>query len=167
MLEENDESDDDVESGSIGSSNNYNESDEDVFPVEEDDQSDDDNVSEHDGTDDDNDSGNDSTDEQEDELSDDDADDYRSEEDEDDDEELVEPSCRQGTSTPGSDDGEKKSKAKKRKFDDFDEKLQAASKSLRALKKLAGDKLENDTSDTQDGILSNEDFQKIKELRVF
>nr|GMD95499.1 protein SDA1 homolog isoform X1 [Ipomoea batatas] len=174
LLEENDEeSDDDVESGSIGSSNNDNESDEDVFPIEEDDQSDEDNVSEHalsdfsidHGTDDDNGSGNDSADEQEgEELSDDDADDYRSEEDEDDEEELDGTSSRQGTSTPGSEGGEKKSKAQKRKFDDFDEKLQAAGNSLRALKKLAGAKLGNDSSDTQDGILSNEDFQKIKEL---
>lgn len=177
LLEENDEeSDDDVESGSIGSSNNDNESDEDAFPIEEDDPSDEDNVSEHavsdfsidHGTDDDNGSGNDSTDEEEDEeLSDDDADDYRSEEDEDDEEELDGQSSRQGTSTPGSEGGEKKSKAQKRKFDDFDEKLQAAGNSLRALKKLAGAKLGNDSSDTQDGILSNEDFQKIKELTVF
>ncbi|KAG8365994.1 hypothetical protein BUALT_Bualt17G0029900 [Buddleja alternifolia] len=57
------------------------------------------------------------------------------------------------------------SKAKKRKFSDFEGELNAASNSLRALKKLAGAS-ENATSDTNDGILSNEDFQRIKELKA-
>lgn len=62
-------------------------------------------------------------------------------------------------------DGVKHSKAKKRKFSDFDEKLNAASKSLRALKKLAGDK-EPASVDLDDCILSNEDFKRIRELKV-
>ncbi|KAL0357836.1 UNVERIFIED_CONTAM: protein SDA1 [Sesamum calycinum] len=58
-----------------------------------------------------------------------------------------------------------KSKAKKRKLVDFEGQLNAASKSLRALKKLAGAG-GNSTSNTDDGILSNEDFQRIKELKA-
>ncbi|KAJ0544859.1 putative SDA1 domain-containing protein [Helianthus annuus] len=58
-------------------------------------------------------------------------------------------------------------KGRKRKFADFDEQLDSASQSLRALKRLAGAKSENnDTSDAVDGILSNEDFQRIKELKA-
>lgn len=62
-------------------------------------------------------------------------------------------------------DGVKHSKAKKRKFSDFDEELNAASKSLRALKKLAGEK-EPGSVDLDDCILSNEDFKRIRELKV-
>lgn len=61
---------------------------------------------------------------------------------------------------------DKKSKAQKRKFSDFDGQLNAAGKSLRALKKLAGEKVGNAAKDTNDGILSNEDFQRIKELKT-
>lgn len=62
-------------------------------------------------------------------------------------------------------DGVKRSKSKKRKFSDFDKELNAASKSLRALKKLAGDK-EPASVDLDDCILSNEDFKRIRELKV-
>lgn len=58
-----------------------------------------------------------------------------------------------------------KSKEKKRKFSDFEGQLNSASKSLRALKKLAGEN-QNASSNTDDGILSNEDFQRIRELKV-
>ncbi|XP_027096881.2 uncharacterized protein [Coffea arabica] len=61
--------------------------------------------------------------------------------------------------------GERGYKAGKRKFSDFNEQLNAASQSLRALKKLAGAR-EGSTSETNDGILSNEDFQRIKELQA-
>lgn len=57
------------------------------------------------------------------------------------------------------------SESKKRKFSDFEEQLSAANQSLRALKKLAGT-TQNESLDTTDGILSNEDFQRIKELKV-
>lgn len=57
-----------------------------------------------------------------------------------------------------------KSKEKKRKFSDFEGQLNAANKSLRALKKLAG--TTDNVSSTNDGILSNEDFQRIRELKV-
>ncbi|XP_059657788.1 uncharacterized protein LOC132304225 [Cornus florida] len=62
--------------------------------------------------------------------------------------------------------GKKKSKAQKRKFSDFDEQLNGADSSLRALKRLAGAKLQPASSDTTDGILSNEDFQRIKKLKA-
>lgn len=57
-------------------------------------------------------------------------------------------------------------RGQKRKFVDFDDQLDSINQSLRSLKRLAGAKLENDASDETDGILSNEDFQRIKELKV-
>lgn len=66
-------------------------------------------------------------------------------------------------------DGEsslKDSKARKRKLSDFDRQLVAADSSLRALKKLAGATLVTTSSDSTDGILSNEDFRKIKEMKA-
>ncbi|KAG9140448.1 hypothetical protein Leryth_016177 [Lithospermum erythrorhizon] len=64
------------------------------------------------------------------------------------------------------DDSGKKSEGQKRKFADFDGKLDAAGDSLRALKKLAGETMGNVSSEAEDGILSNEDFQRIKELEA-
>ncbi|KAK1415748.1 hypothetical protein QVD17_31534 [Tagetes erecta] len=59
------------------------------------------------------------------------------------------------------------SKGQKRKLVDFDEQLDSANQSLRALKRLAVAKeAKDDTSDATDGILSNEDFQRIKELKA-
>ncbi|XP_037492595.1 protein SDA1 homolog [Jatropha curcas] len=58
------------------------------------------------------------------------------------------------------------SKPSKRKFSDFDGKLIAADTSLRALKRLAEEKLNQTSLDSTDGILSNEDFQRIKELKA-
>ncbi|XP_044490301.1 protein SDA1 homolog isoform X2 [Mangifera indica] len=60
----------------------------------------------------------------------------------------------------------KESKARKRKYSDFDEQLIASDTSLRALKKLAEAKIGHASSDSADGILSNEDFQRIKELKA-
>ncbi|KAI9169246.1 hypothetical protein LWI28_009514 [Acer negundo] len=60
----------------------------------------------------------------------------------------------------------KESKARKRKYSDFDGQLIAADTSLRALKKLAEAKLGHASSDLTDGILSNEDFRRIKELKA-
>ncbi|KAH8500050.1 hypothetical protein H0E87_015333 [Populus deltoides] len=59
-----------------------------------------------------------------------------------------------------------KSTARKRKFSDFDGQLLAADTSLRALKKMTEEKLKKPPSDSTDGILSNEDFQRIKELKA-
>ncbi|EEF47597.1 protein SDA1 homolog [Ricinus communis] len=58
------------------------------------------------------------------------------------------------------------SKASKRKFSDFDGKLIDADTSLRALKRLAEEKSNHTSSDLADGILSNEDFKRIKELKA-
>ncbi|KAL3649829.1 hypothetical protein CASFOL_006232 [Castilleja foliolosa] len=58
-----------------------------------------------------------------------------------------------------------KSQTKKRKFTDFEGQMSAAHNSLRALKKLAGES-DNAPSNTDDGILSNEDFQRIRELKA-
>ncbi|KAA8533240.1 hypothetical protein F0562_033227 [Nyssa sinensis] len=62
--------------------------------------------------------------------------------------------------------GSKESRVQKRKFSDFDGQLNAADTSLRALKRLAGSRMENASSDATDGILSNEDFQRIRELKA-
>ncbi|KAK6930922.1 SDA1 domain [Dillenia turbinata] len=61
---------------------------------------------------------------------------------------------------------DKKPKAQKRKFSDFNAQLNAANTSLRALKKLAEAKMEGAPLDSTDGILSNEDFRRIKELKA-
>lgn len=65
-----------------------------------------------------------------------------------------------------SETGVKESKGKKRKSPDFDGKLLAADASLQALKRLAGVTMGRTSSDSTDGILSNEDFRRIKELKV-
>ncbi|KAL6549748.1 hypothetical protein OROMI_020236 [Orobanche minor] len=62
--------------------------------------------------------------------------------------------------------GKKDSKGKKRKFSDFGDQLNSANKSLRALKKLAVAKIGHPPASIDDGILSNEDFQRIKELEA-
>ncbi|KAG7654122.1 Armadillo-type fold [Arabidopsis suecica] len=59
-----------------------------------------------------------------------------------------------------------KAKGKKRKIVDFDANLLSADTSLRALKRFAEAKNEKPSFDESDGILSNEDFQKIKELQA-
>jgi protein SDA1 len=65
-----------------------------------------------------------------------------------------------------SETGVKESKGKKRKSPDFDGKLLAADASLQALKRLAGVTMGRTPDDSTNGILSNEDFQRIKELKV-
>ncbi|CAJ2667940.1 unnamed protein product [Trifolium pratense] len=59
-----------------------------------------------------------------------------------------------------------KGSAKKRKFSDFNDQLTAADTSLRALKKLAGTTTEDALPENEDGFLSTEDFQRIKELKA-
>ncbi|KAL5991132.1 hypothetical protein ACLOJK_012038 [Asimina triloba] len=61
---------------------------------------------------------------------------------------------------------ENEPKARKRKLLDHDPSLIAANASLRALKRLAGAKTSHASSESSDGILSNEDFQRIKELKA-
>nr|POF03057.1 isoform 2 of protein sda1 like [Quercus suber] len=65
-----------------------------------------------------------------------------------------------------SETGGRESKAKKRKLSDFDGQLLAADSSLRALKRLARVTMGQTSLDSTDGILSNEDFQRIKELKA-
>ncbi|KAL8142020.1 hypothetical protein V2J09_015052 [Rumex salicifolius] len=60
----------------------------------------------------------------------------------------------------------KQSNSKKRKASDFDEQIDAADKSLRALKKLASAKIGSDQLDSENGILSNEEFKRIRELKA-
>ncbi|XP_047330809.1 protein SDA1 homolog [Impatiens glandulifera] len=61
-------------------------------------------------------------------------------------------------------------KSRKRKLSDFDGQLDVAESSLRALKRLAREEtkvgLPNTTEEIADGILSNEDFKRIKELKA-
>ncbi|VYS45925.1 unnamed protein product [Arabidopsis thaliana] len=59
-----------------------------------------------------------------------------------------------------------KAKGKKRKIVDFDANLLSADTSLRALKRFAEAKNEKPSFDEGDGILSNEDFRKIKTLQA-
>lgn len=61
---------------------------------------------------------------------------------------------------------ERKSKGGKRKFSDFEDQLNAANRSLRALKKLAGSRMGEASGTKEDGILSNDDFRRIKELKA-
>lgn len=58
------------------------------------------------------------------------------------------------------------SKTSKRKFSDFDAQLCAGQASLRVLKKIAVDRMRHASPCSTEGILSNEDFQKIKEKEV-
>ncbi|XP_019096308.1 PREDICTED: protein SDA1 homolog [Camelina sativa] len=69
------------------------------------------------------------------------------------------------SSVEGSGNKEK-AKGKKRKIEDFDASLLAADTSLRALKRCAEAKSEQPSFGESDGILSNEDFRKIKELKA-
>lgn len=80
----------------------------------------------------------------------------------------------EGNGSPEIDDNDtrddspvsKESKARKRKRSDFDGQLITADTSLRALKRMAEAKGGLASSDLSDGILSNEDFQRIKKLKV-
>ncbi|CAL9193319.1 unnamed protein product, partial [Musa hybrid cultivar] len=61
---------------------------------------------------------------------------------------------------------EEKAKSKKRKFADYVGQLNTSESSLRTLKRLTMAKMSQKASDETDGILSNEDFQRIKELKA-
>ena len=130
-----------------------------------------------DGTDEGQDSSDNDSDDIDEELDDDsdvDADTDMSDEDNDDDEELKE--RINGSEDEGSDqdedsdEGDKSngssSKVQKRKLSDYIGELNAADASLRALKRLAGAKKAHVSSDETGKILSDEDFKRIKELKV-
>ncbi|KAK4373805.1 hypothetical protein RND71_004482 [Anisodus tanguticus] len=162
-------SDDDVEEGSVGLSDYDNQSDEDVDPGEEDVncENDGDNASDNGSGDDD--KIDDECNSDEEFSEDDDAIDSATEDDESDGEaeDIVDSKMQDNSSLASEDDDvdEKESKGIKRKISDID--VNAASNSLRALKKLAGAKTEHNSLNTEeDGILSNEDFQRIKELKA-
>ncbi|KAJ8560892.1 hypothetical protein K7X08_027082 [Anisodus acutangulus] len=162
-------SDDDVEEGSVGLSDYDNQSDEDVDPGEEDVncENDGDNASDNGSGDDD--KIDDEWNSDEEFSEDDDTIDSATEDDESDGEaeDIVDSKMQDNSSLASEDDDvdEKESKGIKRKISDID--VNAASSSLRALKKLAGAKTEHNSLNTEeDGILSNEDFQRIKELKA-
>ncbi|KAJ8539827.1 hypothetical protein K7X08_014079 [Anisodus acutangulus] len=167
--QEDNDSDDDVEEGSVGLSDDDNQSDEDVDSGKEDVncENDGDNASDNESGDDD--EIDDECNSDEEFSEDDDAIDSATEDDESDGEaEDIDDSKMQDNSSLASEDDdvdEKESKGIKRKISDID--VNAASNSLRALKKLAGAKMEHNSSNMEeDGILSNEDFQRIKELKA-
>ncbi|XP_030475012.1 uncharacterized protein LOC115692332 [Syzygium oleosum] len=78
----------------------------------------------------------------------------------------VNPVCETNSGEEKTGSRAKISETRKRKFTDFDGQINAAETSLRALKKLAETKLSQPPSDSADGILSNEDFQRIKQLKA-
>lgn len=172
------DSDDDIEEGSVGLSDHDEQSDDDVNPGEEDVncEKDGDNAS-------DNESGDDH--EIDDECDgDEDNKSQAAEEFSEDDDAIDSASATEDDESDGEEDGidggimqdnnswaseeedvdEKESKGIKRKISDID--VNAASNSLRALKKLAGANMEHNSLNMEDGILSNEDFKRIKELKV-
>ncbi|OEL17768.1 Protein SDA1-like protein [Dichanthelium oligosanthes] len=123
------------------------------------------------------DSSNNTSDEIDEELDDDsdmDADTDMSDEDNNDDKELKESingSEDEGPDQDEDSDGEDKStgsgsKVQKRKLSDYIGELNAADASLRALKRLAGVKKAQVSSDESGKILSDEDFKRIKELKA-
>lgn len=166
-------SDDDVEEGSVGLSDYDDQSDDDVNPDEEDAncEKDGDDASDNESGDDECDSDEDNKLQATEEFSeDDDAIDSASatEDDESDgEEEGIDGDIMQDNNSWASEEDdvdEKVSKGTKRKISDID--VNAASNSLRALKKLAGANMEPNSLNMEDGILSNEDFKRIKELKV-
>ena len=91
--------------------------------------------------------------------------------DEDDDEELNDDSENEGSDQVEDSDKEDKSKsssskAQKRKLSDYIGQLDAADASLRALKKLAGAKKAETSTDEAGRIFSDEDFKLIRERKV-
>ncbi|XVF02608.1 hypothetical protein REPUB_Repub04eG0189600 [Reevesia pubescens] len=116
---------------------------------------------------------NDSIDEDQSDISDEDEEDIDDEDmveteevEDEEDYEGVTGSSRPGDSAGDGENEEQKSKARKRKLSDFDGQLIAADTSLRALKRLAEEKMSHASSDSTDGILSDEHFQRIKELKA-
>ncbi|KAK8449720.1 hypothetical protein SEVIR_7G260800v4 [Setaria viridis] len=137
----------------------------------------DDEASDEDGTNEGQDNSDNDSDEIDEELDDDsdmDADTDMSDEDNDDDDELKE--SINGSEDEVSDQDEDSdeedesngsgSKVQKRKLSDYIGELNTADASLRALKKLAGAKNAQVSSDETGKILSDEDFKRIKELKA-
>ncbi|KAF6157533.1 hypothetical protein GIB67_004471 [Kingdonia uniflora] len=89
---------------------------------------------------------------------------FDEEEESDGDDDLSDDNDEDEEEADGDTEGEPKSR--KRKFDGTVGQLDAADTSLRALKKLAGAKTEHAMSPISDGILGNEDFQRIRDLKT-
>jgi protein SDA1 len=95
--------------------------------------------------------------------------------DEDDDEELNDDSENEGSDQDEDSDEEDKSKSssskmQKRKLSDYMGQLDAADASLRTLKRLAGAKKAETSTDSTDEagrIFSDEDFKRIRERKVY
>ncbi|XP_040963707.1 protein SDA1 homolog isoform X2 [Gossypium hirsutum] len=85
---------------------------------------------------------------------------------EDDYNEEVSGSSKAGDNAGDGGNEDQKAKASKRKLSDFEGQLIAADTSLRALKRLAEAKTSHASSDSVDGILSDEHFQRIKKLKA-
>lgn len=85
---------------------------------------------------------------------------------EDDYNEEVSGSSKAGDNAGDGGNEDQKTKASKRKLSDFEGQLIAADTSLRALKRLAEAKTSHASSDSVDGILSDEHFQRIKKLKA-
>ncbi|PPR88625.1 hypothetical protein GOBAR_AA32055 [Gossypium barbadense] len=85
---------------------------------------------------------------------------------EDNDDEESHGSSKAGDSAGDGGNEDQKTKASKRKLSDFEGQLIAADTSLRALKRLAEAKTSHASSDSVDGILSDEHFQRIKKLKA-
>lgn len=163
------DSDDDVEEGSVDLyDHDDDQSDDDVNPGEDNVncETDGDNAS-------DNESGDD--DEIDDEYDSDEDDKSQAAEFSEDDDAIDSASATEDDESDGEEDGidgsseeddveKKESKGIKRKISDID--VNAASASLRTLKKLAGANMEHNSLNMKDGILSNEDFKRIKELKA-
>ncbi|CAN4094894.1 unnamed protein product [Withania somnifera] len=172
--QEDQDSDDDVVEGSVGLSDHDDQSDDDVEPGEEDvncekygDDTSDNESGDDNEINDECDSDEDNKSQAAEEFSEDDdaidSADVTEDDESDGEEEDIDGSNNSGASEEDDVD-EKESKGIKRKISDID--INAASNSLRALKKLAGEKMEHNTLNMEDGILSNEDFQRIKELKA-
>jgi protein SDA1 len=91
--------------------------------------------------------------------------------DEDDDEELNDDSGNEGSDQVEDSDEEEKSKSSsskmlKRKLSDYMGQLDAADASLRTLKRLAGAKKAETSTDEAGRIFSDEDFKRIRERKV-
>ncbi|KAF8750434.1 hypothetical protein HU200_012375 [Digitaria exilis] len=135
-----------------------------------------DEASDEDGADEGQDNSDNDSEEVDEELDDDsdmDADTDMSDEDSDDDElkESINGSEDEGSDQDEDTDEEDKSKGsdskvQKRKLNDYIGELNAADASLRALKRLAGAKKAQVSSDETGKILSDEDFKRIKELKA-
>ncbi|XVE74903.1 hypothetical protein DITRI_Ditri12bG0055800 [Diplodiscus trichospermus] len=151
------------EAVSISSDDGYENSDDEKSQYTADGGSEEDTVDEEDDE-------NDSIDEDESDIDDDNEEDEvemdEVEAEEDNDYEEDRGSSRPGDSAGDAGNEDQKSKARKRKLPYFEDQLVVADTSIRALKRLAEAKMSCASPDLKDGILSDEHFKRIKELKA-